>query len=169
MNLYSLFSSESETEVDKPVACDEMALEKENVEEEDEIEVQTSMVSTESGSEEPIVLTETTIALTSSSRKSMVAQFFVKDNSEAHSSESVSIDPETDVDQADEITVDTELKEDNEKEMVAMLYRIISSLSTDQVEDLLSQFETELMLQSQNGKYFSFQNRFFDTFRFLFT
>ena len=36
--------------------------------------------------------------------------------------------------------------------MVAMLYRIISSLSTDQVEDLLSQFETELMLQSQNGK-----------------
>ena len=33
-----------------------------------------------------------------------------------------------------------------------MLYRIISSLSTDQVEDVLSQFETELMLQSQNGK-----------------
>jgi len=44
--------------------------------------------------------------------------------------------------------------EDNEKEMAAMLYRIISSLSTGQVEDLLSQFETELMLQSQNGKYF---------------
>ena len=48
-----------------------------------------------------------------------------------------------------------------------MLYRIISSLSTDQVEDLLSQFETELMLQSQNGKYFLFQNRFFDAFQLL--
>ena len=52
--------------------------------------------------------------------------------------------------------------------MVAMLYRIISSLSTDQVEDLLSQFETELMLQSQNGKFFSFRNLVFDVFQFLF-
>ena len=49
-----------------------------------------------------------------------------------------------------------------------MLYRIISSLSTDQVEDLLSQFETELMLQSQNGKFFSFRNLVFDVFQFLF-
>ena len=49
-----------------------------------------------------------------------------------------------------------------------MLYRIISSLSTDQVEDLLSQFETELMLQSKNGKYLSFRNCFFDAFPFLF-
>ena len=41
--------------------------------------------------------------------------------------------------------------EDEEKEAIEMLYRIISSLNEEQVEDLLTQFEKQI-IHHANGK-----------------